>query len=280
MSTPLRVLAFLAALSAAFVAAWGVGKVVDPISTPPAAHEEAGHGEELEHLPGGLMVSQDGYTFVAESQAAAGRGVPISFTITGPDGSPVTSYDVEHEKQLHLIAVRRDFSGFQHVHPELDASGTWRTDLDLSPGPWRLFADFTPVGGEGLTLGTDLAVAGKYLPSMQLPGDTRTASVGRYQLQLDGELVGGTDSRLTLSVTKDGEVVETEPYLGASGHLVALRRGDLAYLHVHPESVEDLEFIAEVPSAGSYYLYLDFKVDGVVRTAAFTLTAGGGDDEH
>ena len=29
-----------------------------------------------------------------------------------------------------------------------------------------------------------------------------------------------------------------EPYLGAKGHLVALREGDLAYLHIHPEGGE------------------------------------------
>src|SRR3546814_3056298 len=34
----------------------------------------------------------------------------------------------------------------------------------------------------------------------------------------------------------DGNPVMTlQPYLGAYGHLVALREGDLAYLHVHPE---------------------------------------------
>ena len=31
-----------------------------------------------------------------------------------PEGPPVTSYDVEHGKQLHFIVVRRDFRGFQH----------------------------------------------------------------------------------------------------------------------------------------------------------------------
>ena len=37
-----------------------------------------------------------------------------------------------------------------------------------------------------------------------------------------------------------------------------------------------MTFYAEVPSAGRYHLYLDFKHEGVVRTAAFTLTGSGG----
>ena len=59
-----------------------------------------------------------------------------------------------------------------------------------------------------------------------------------------------------------------QPYLGAYGHLVALRDGDLAYLHVHPAHGtatpgSAVGFDAEVPSAGTYRLFFDFQVDGV-----------------
>ena len=101
-------------------------------------------------------------------------------------------------------------------------------------------------------------------------------------MTLDGDLTAGTDAKLTLTVTRDGQpVTDLEPYLGAYGHLVALRAGDLAYLHVHPEGTPDdgvtepgpeVVFYAQVPSAGGYHLYLDFKHRGVVRTAAFTVT--------
>jgi hypothetical protein len=90
-------------------------------------------------------------------------------------------------------------------------------------------------------------------------------------------------------VTRDGRpVTDLEPYLGAYGHLVVLRAGDLAYLHVHPEGSPgdgktnpgpDIVFYSHVPSAGRYHLYLDFKDQGVVRTAAFTMTAAGAGPE-
>jgi hypothetical protein len=162
--------------------------------------------------------------------------VPVAFTIEGPDGHPVTAYDVEHEKQLHLIATRRDFTGFQHVHPVLADDGTWRARLDLTPGDWRLFADFKATGADALTLGADLAVAGDYRPERPPSPEARTAEVDGYTVTLEGDLTAGADARLTLSVSKDGRpVTDLEPYLGAYGHLVALREGDLAYLHVHPD---------------------------------------------
>jgi len=278
MSTPVRVAAFLAALVAAFLAAWSVGHAVDPIDTEPVAHSD-GHGDEHgeSHLPGGLMVSQDGYTLVADQRARSGRQVPLTFSIIGPDGHPVTGFDVQHEKQLHLIAVRRDFSRFQHVHPTMDADGTWSVALDLAPGPWRLFADFKPTGADALTLGTDLSVAGSYRPA-KASADARVDHVDGYTVRLDGDLAAGEDSLLMLVVEKDGQLLTTEPYLGAAGHLVVLREGDLAYLHVHPEKTDSLLFEAAVPSAGTYHLYLDFKLDGVVRTAQFVLTTGAGHD--
>ena len=86
---------------------------------------------------------------------------------------------------------------------------------------------------------------------------------------------------------KDGRpVTDLEPYLGAYGHLVALREGDLAYLHVHPggEPGDGRRSRARASSSaprsrapGGYHLYLDFQHDGVVRTAQFAPVDG---DRH
>ncbi|MGH3367599.1 MAG: hypothetical protein ACRDOY_10385 [Nocardioidaceae bacterium] len=288
-SAPVRVAGFLAALAVVFGIAVGVGAVVGPTAEPvsadqpdhaaPAAMQQLAPPAEIP----GLMVSQSGYTLRLDTgQAEGGRDVPVAFTIEGPDGRPVTDYAVEHEKRLHLIAVRRDLTGFQHLHPELGERGRWTTRLDLMPGQWRLFADFRAAGGPPLTLGADLAVAGHYRPA-PTGGESRTARVDGYTVTLDGALTAGQDARLTLRVSNDGEpITDLQPYLGAYGHLVALRAGDLAYVHVHPDGTPgdgttrpgpNVVFHADVPSGGRYRLYLDFKHQGVVRTAVFTVTA-------
>ncbi len=300
MNVTTKLLVFGAALLALFAGAVGIGRAVGPVDPAPVAdHGDMGSDSEGEMpgmdmgdadvtaFPKGLLVPQDGYTFrLREASVAPGTDVPVEFTIEGPDGSPVTEYDVAHEEDLHLIAVRRDFSGFQHVHPELAEDGTWTTDLDLTAGQWRLFADFKATGAEALTLGNDLAVRGRYRPADPPSADSVTSTVDGYTVTLDGDLVAGEEAELTLTVTRDGEpVTDLEPYLGAYGHLVALRAGDLAYLHVHPEGVPgdgatepgpDVVFFAEVPSPDRYHVYLDFKHEGVVRTAAFTVTGSAG----
>ncbi|MFF9497953.1 hypothetical protein [Streptomyces flaveolus] len=246
-----------------------------------SGHRQSDHGAHGGAQPGGLSVSEHGYTLELDTTILTAGVQPISFRVTGPDGQSVTEFIPEHERELHFIAVRRDTSGFQHVHPVRDEKGTWSTQLALEPGDWRLFADIHPAGHDGtMTLGIDVAVAGPYDPR-PLPEATRTAQIGEYTVTLDGALLPGEASELTLTVSHIGlPVTNLQPYLAAYGHLVALRVGDLGYLHVHPEGEPgdgttapgpDISFMAVAPTAGTYRLYLDFQHNNVVRTAEFTV---------
>ncbi len=291
-STATKLGAYTLGLVAVFGAAAGLGSAVGPVGPTSAPAADAGHGGAGAHdgekaapaadaeLPAGLLVSEDGYTLdLAAGTVPAGDATALTFRVLGPDGHAVAAYEESHEQDLHLIAVRRDLSGFQHVHPTLAADGVWTTPLALTPGSWRVFADFVPsADGENRILGADLSVAGGCTPT-PLPAASRTSEVDGYTVTLDGELTTGTESELTLSVSRDGRpVTDLQPYLGAYGHLVALRSGDLAYLHVHPadgDAGPDVRFFTTAPSAGTYRLFLDFKHGDVVRTAAFTVAAGG-----
>ena len=136
-----------------------------------------------------------------------------------------------------------------------------------------------------MTLTSTTSVAGDLTPQ-PLPPDSAVATLGDLTVTLGGSLHVGTESTLTFTVTRAGQPVRTlEPYLGAYGHLVALRAGDLGYLHMHPMGEPgdgttrpgpEVMFMAAAPTDGKYLLYLDFKLDGVVRTAEFATTAAPG----
>ncbi|WP_326952196.1 hypothetical protein [Amycolatopsis sp. NBC_01286] len=277
-TTSAKLSAYSAALVLVAGGAWALGTAAGPFPQAEAHGDTHGdtHSEAVVDLPGGLASAQDGYALTpATTTLTPGAATRFTFRITGPDGAPVTAFDVEHEKRLHFIVVRRDTAGYQHLHPDLGADGTWTVPLTVADaGSYRAFADFTPSGAKPLTLGVDLVAPGVFQP-VELP-ETRVADVDGYHVRLDGDLVAGRASRLTATVTEDGrQATDLQPYLGAAGHLVALRGGDLAYLHVHPAG-PGLTFVAEVPSAGTYRLFLDFRHGDVVRTAAFTVTTGKG----
>jgi hypothetical protein len=165
---------------------------------------------------------------------------------------------------MHLIVVRRDGTGFQHLHPELDGTGTWRTPITLADaGAYRVYADFAR-GGEAHTLAADLTVDGD-ADYLAFPQPTTVAQTDGYTVTMNAH-----GAELGFAITRDGEPVETEPYLGAGGHLVALREGDLAFLHVHPTEGHGVEFETDLEKDSRYHLYLQFKHDGRVHTAEFT----------
>ncbi|WP_257040010.1 DUF748 domain-containing protein [Streptomyces sp. TLI_55] len=303
MHAGLKISAFAAALAATFGTAYGVGKGIDPVITEgaPAAHdgheegggggghqESSGSGHQ-EAPAGGLQISEGGYTLDLKTpRVTAGQRTELRFAVCDSAGRAVTAYQREHDKELHLIVASRDLGTYRHLHPTRAADGTWSIPVELpSAGGYRVFADFTPAkkGAENLVLGADLAASGSYT-AQKLPAPTGTATVDGYKVELAGGLTPNTATELKLKVSRDGRpVTDLQPYLGAYGHLVALRSGDLAYLHVHPggapgdaatESGPDISFTATAPSVGTYRLFLDFKHQGQVHTAAFTVTTGEG----
>ncbi|GAB19631.1 hypothetical protein GOEFS_092_00560 [Gordonia effusa NBRC 100432] len=234
----------------------------------------------------GLSTANGGYVLTTlTAPRVTDVGGTLSFRIDDPTGAPLTKYATAHGKQLHLIAVRTDGSEYRHVHPHLDtATGVWSMPWTWTEaGTYRTYVDFTPATGtDSVTLSRTVDVAGDLRPTPRAATVT-SSTVGGYTATLSGNLRAGTSSELAVDISHDGEpVTSLQPYLGAFGHLVALRQGDLAYLHVHAmgnapaaadRSGPRIDFMATAPSVGRYLLYLDFQVDGVVRTASFVLDA-------
>jgi hypothetical protein len=272
----------LGAYGVLLVALLGAGAAVGSAAGPIDVGETPSHETVTDKettmssdLPaGGLLVSQDGYTLEPDTRTLTPGG-RFGFTVTGPDGTPLVDYQDLHERELHFILASRDLQHYAHLHPARDRDGRWSVDVpDLPAGAYRAFADFRPAGADQYTLGVDLTAPGPTTGAPALePQDTD--EVDGYEVTLDRD-GSGAGSEVAITVRRDGRVVTTEPYLGAAGHLVALRDGDLAYLHVHPlddEPAGPVRFAVEVPSAGLYGLYFDFQVDGQVRTARFVIDA-------
>ncbi|HET6505362.1 MAG TPA: hypothetical protein VFG42_01120 [Baekduia sp.] len=213
------------------------------------------------------------------SRLATGATTTWRFRIMGCDGRPVRKFDPEQGKLLHLIVVRTDLTGYQHLHPRLGPDGTFAIDLAVArPGRYRAIADFV-VGGRKYVLATTLVAPGPGA-DRRLPRAGLRARADGYdvELQRPAALEAGAEAQLTFRITRDGRPVrDLQPYLGAYGHLVALHAPDLAYSHVHPNSEDRrgglITFDAELRARGPYRLFLQFRTAGRVHTAAFTQIA-------
>jgi hypothetical protein len=229
---------------------------------------------------GGLSLSSGGLSLaVTDPSLVAGRPQPLTFKITNAAGVPITTFAQVHEKPLHLVVIRRDLTGFQHLHPAMAPDGTWSIDLTLAaPGSYRAVADFTAVvGGSPIvaTLGADVTVAGSFQP-VALPSPVQETTADGFHVGYAGMPRVESTQPLLMTVTgADGKPAVLEPYLGAYGHLVVFRAGDVAYLHVHPEAdLADgkVRFWLAAPGPGTYRMFFDFQVAAKVHTAAWTVT--------
>ena len=307
MTVPARLAAFAAVLGLAFGTAALAGAAIDSTARDSGAHPargamgamtQSGHGAHAiagamsgmsamdTAAASGLAVSSGGLTLQAgRTFFTAGQSARFQFQITDARGSALRDqFQVESARRLHFIVVRRDTAFYQHLHPTEAPDGTWSVELTLpQAGVYRAYADFQ-IAGVKRVLATDLFAPGSFAPHpLPAPSDTAQARLdatqqpSREQVTVRAPgLKAGQETMLTFAVTRNGRPSsDLQPYLGARGHLVALRVGDLAFLHVHPDAARvagnEIQFMSSFPTAGSYRLFLQFQRDAQVRTVAYTL---------
>jgi hypothetical protein len=282
MKTATKLVSFGVFLGGVFASSLAVGSVAGPIDVGATSHNEtmsdgvsdSAHLSEIARQ--GVSIAAAGFRFEPLTvEIPTERVASFRFRILDEDGTAVRHFELNHERELHLIVVSRNLIDYAHVHPVRDELGVWSVDLPPLPsGSYRVLADFRATGADPVTLGADLAVAGAPR-AVDLPDPASTIRVGDYEVAISGAAkIGASD--LSFEIRRGGEHVTTEPYLGAAGHLVGIRAGDMAYLHVHPTDDNHtadgaIRFTAEFPTAGVYRLFMDFSHGGVVRTAAFTV---------
>jgi hypothetical protein len=179
-------------------------------------------------------------------------------------GNPVVDFTEVHGALGHLLVVRRDLQGFQHLHPVLGPDGVWTATLDrpIEAGAWRAVLETEPTSGGVLVVGIDLLVGGEAAP-VAVPPPSNVAIVDGLTITREG---------LWFTVTPSDSL---KPWYGQSAHLVAFREGDLAYAHLHPANdvAGDYRFSGSLPGPGTYRLFLQFLADGQLVTAPFTVVA-------
>ena len=174
---------------------------------------DAGHGAPamIEAVPGsdGLRSQLAGLRLAPLSRTlTAGAATTWRFRINGCDGKAVRHFDRDNTKLLHLIVVRTDLSGYQHLHPTLGADGTFTIDLRTArAGSYRAIADFV-IDGRKYVLGTTLTAPGA-VRRIPLPAPALEGSVDGYdvELQRPAQLTARQEAQLTFRITRHGQPV-------------------------------------------------------------------------
>jgi hypothetical protein len=224
----------------------------------------------------------------------------LAFRVDQPSGQPLTRYRTGPGPHtgIHVIVVKDDLSVLVHRHPPIGRDGRVREPVDLpSPGRYRVLADVFPrLSGplRNFQLHYNLRVAGRSRPQ-PLPPFQRSVNVSGYRIETHGvpKLRVARPAFIRITVTDGaGQPAEFTPWYGALAHAVFFHAGNLDYFHTHvcgastpgcttfaaPTPVPSrstkpgqLRVGILLPESGTWRMFLQFKVNGKVVTAPFTL---------
>lgn len=207
----------------------------------------------------------------------AGKSAKLSISIT-EDGKN-TAMDVVHEMKLHLLVMNEELTWFNHIHPEEQTDGTFNiSETFPGGGKYLLFVDYKPKGASGKVKMLEIDVKGIPLKTSKIATEKLVSKVDNYTVTLTNgkDLKTDRGQLLKFTVEKEGKKLEEkdiQPYLGANAHIVMIAKETKDFLHIHPISDKKFPIYAEtqVKKAGLYRMWVQFKIDGIVRTADFTV---------
>lgn len=209
---------------------------------------------------------------------------PAKLTFVVKENKQIVPLDISHEMKIHLMAVSEDLTWFRHMHPEEQTDGTYVvTKTFPKGGKYLLFADFKPSGSPQVLHRQEIEVQGNDVAGNEEITNKWVSKTDEYRVILKNGIDFRTNKtqHLEISIEKNGrELMETnlQQYLGASAHIVMIGKVDKEFLHIHPVSDRRFPIFAQthIEKAGVYRMWAQFKIDGKVHTADFTVDVAEG----
>jgi Cu+-exporting ATPase len=224
----------------------------------------------------------------------AGTPARLVFRLATRDGRPLTDVALSHEEWIHLLVLRHDLSGFQHVHPQpTGAPGEFALDMVFpTPGRYVLASEFRRRGAlGGIDFRCVVEVEGPAAARSELREDRSAKVVGGVRVELTGDPRAGETSELAFrfsDAATGAPIRDLQPYLAAAGHVIVADDHLFTIQHEHGEAEDaagnatwplpgatfgpEIAFRHRFAAPGLYKLWGQFEThDGQVITVDFAV---------
>jgi P-type Cu+ transporter len=226
----------------------------------------------------------------------AGEPTRLVYKLGDKDGRPLTDVGLSHEAWIHLVVMRDDLTGFQHVHPQpTGAPGEFALDVVFpTAGRYVLNSEFKQRGAmRDVDFRQVVQVEGSATAGAALREERADKVVDGVRIGLHGEPRVGETSELEFHFTDaatGAPIQNLQPYLAAAGHVIVASDGLYTIQHGHGEAMDaagseiwplpgaafgpEIGFHHRFAAPGLYKVWGQFKtVDGRVITADFVVRA-------
>ena len=226
---------------------------------------------------------------------APNEAVTLQFRIfDSQNGNPVTFFQKNYEKLMHLVIIGDNFLDFSHIHPTQDKNTFTITTQFPKDSIYHLYLTYQPLGSIEQQAAFTIPV-GSEKSDPRAPADTGlTKTVGDYTVSLSypkpllaSQMTLGEQSlTFTIRNQRTGKAINSlQQYLGAFGHLVMINEKTYDYLHVHPVAKRaplprqtggpEVDFVplglTRPIKPGTYRLFAQFNPNGEIINAEFII---------
>ena len=238
--------------------------------------------------------------FQPAGPVAPGKPTILSFKIRLPSGQILKRYKTGPGPHtgIHLLIVRTDLATLIHRHPKIAPDGSAREAITFpAPGVYRVVVDTYPLLPaepelRNFQLFARVRVTGDYRPQ-RLPPFGAAETVDGFHVKMLGRpnVRAIVPTFLTVRIQDpDGKPAKFTPYYGALAHAIFFHKGSLDYFHTHicgpntpacgsitgaPTGSSSAPGVLKagvlLPEGGVWRLFLQFKSDGKILAAPFTL---------
>lgn len=242
----------------------------------------AGHAGHQDHgqLSGELNAAKVQVEWTSNPELIkSNQETDIFLDIKDASGKAVEVFSAVHEKEMHLLAIKRDLSVFQHLHPDYLGKGRFQIKTTFpKAGRYKLYADFLPEGANQQLASHELVVNGQEADEEVDADKVLKKKVDDLEIELilpEARVDEQIKLIFALSDEAGEPVTELEPYLGSAGHVVIVSEDMNEFLHVHPADENTkgpkVEYMTSFPREGLYKIWGQFKYKGKLYTVPFVI---------
>ena len=232
----------------------------------------------------------------------------VRVQITVPSESPARLEPIAGSA-VHLVAVNRDLSWYEHLHPRSDGD-SWTTAITFpAEGDYILHVIARPANFAQIVRKQRIRVGSSATSTARKPLETspREKRSGDYTVQLrtnPDPPAAGIWNSLVFNVSRNGEPVTNLTPTGSLGHMMILAEGgeDFVYAHstdgealsgirgrahvpARPTSLDshrghigdtgpEVTFHSQFPRAGKYKIWVEFLAGNDSVKSDFVIDAG------